>query len=279
LDRFGRDGLTFEVTDAGSEGDPVVILLHGFPEDRSSWTGVIPALTGAGFRVLAPDLRGYSPAARPRARRAYALGESAADVLALADAAGARQVHVVGHDWGAALAWYLAARHPDRVRTVAALSVPHTEAFLRAMVRGSQLPHSWYMLFFQIPWLPERLLALGRGRAMERILVRRGLPAEDASRYARKARDRAALTGAVNWYRGIPFGLGSRLGAVRVPTLFVWSDGDVAITRAAAEACGRYVTGPYRYQVLEGRSHWLPEEDPAAVSGLLLEHIGAHGNP
>ncbi|MGH9094055.1 MAG: alpha/beta fold hydrolase, partial [Acidimicrobiales bacterium] len=128
MEHFPRDGLTFDVTDTGEPDGQVVVLLHGFPEDRSSWTGVIPALTGAGFRVLAPDLRGYSPGARPRGRRAYALRQSAADVLALADAAGADQLHVVGHDWGAALAWFLAARHPERVRTLSALSVPHTEA-------------------------------------------------------------------------------------------------------------------------------------------------------
>ncbi|MGH9094497.1 MAG: alpha/beta fold hydrolase, partial [Acidimicrobiales bacterium] len=154
--------------------------------------------------------------------------------------------------------------------------VPHTEAFLRSMLTSSQLPHSWYMLFFQLPWLPERVLSSGGGRTMERLLVRSGLPAGAARRYARRAVEPGALTGAINWYRGIPFGMRDRVGNVTVPTLFVWSDGDVAITRAAADACGRHVTGPYRYHVLEGRSHWIPEEDPAAVSGLLLEHFGAH---
>ncbi len=276
MDRFGRAALTFDVTDAGPADGPVVVLLHGFPQDRSCWSGVVPALVGAGFRVLAPDQRGYSPGACPSGRRAYAVAESAADVLAMLDAADVDGAHVVGHDWGAMVAWHLGARHGRRVRTLTALSVPHPRALVRAFATSSQLAHSWYMLAFQLPWLPERLLSLGGGRSLAQAMRRSGMPADAVARYGRRFSGPATLTGPLNWYRALPFGAATPLPAVDVPTLFVWSNGDVAITRAAAASCARYVTGPYRLHVLEGRSHWIPEEDPDGVAGLVLEHVAAH---
>ncbi len=134
-----------------------------------------PALAAGGYRVLAPDLRGYSPGARPAARSAYRNSQLAADVLALADAAGAERFHLAGHDWGAALAWYLAGRHPGRVTSLAALSVPHPQAFARALITGSQAARSWYMAACQLPWLPERVLGRRGGQAFRDILVRTGL--------------------------------------------------------------------------------------------------------
>lgn len=282
MERFTNAGLRFEVTDtppAGGGGTgEAVVLLHGFPQDRHCWDAVAPALAGAGYRVLAPDQRGYSPEARPAARRAYTVSRLAGDVLALADAVAAERFHVVGHDWGAGVAWYLAGRHPDRVSSLTALSVPHPEAFVRAMARSGQAARSWYMAAFQVPGLPELVLSRRGGEAMRTALMGTGLGAAGATRYAARAVDRAAMRGPLNWYRALPFGLRDRAGRVGVPTLFLWGDRDGFVTRTAAELCGRYVDGPYRFEVLDGASHWLPEETPERVADLILRHLaGAAG--
>jgi pimeloyl-ACP methyl ester carboxylesterase len=283
MDSFSHEGFTFDVTDTPADGGTATgeaaVLLHGFPEDRHSWDAVSPALTAAGYRVLAPDQRGYSPGARPRARRAYTLPRLAGDVLALADAAGLHRFHLVGHDWGAALAWYLAGHHPERTISLTALSVPHPEAFLRAMPRSSQAFRSWYMAAYQVPVVPE-LLFSRRGRDKLRTsLMRGGLDRDNADRYAARAADPATVRGPLNWYRALPFGMRDRTGPIEVPTLFLWGDGERYISRTAAELCGRYVTGRYRYEVLAGATHWLPEEAPDRVAALLIGHFGDAGPP
>ena len=264
------------MTDTGPPDGRVVILLHGFPEDRACWKRVSSALADAGYRTLAPDQRGYSPGARPRGRRAYSLDELGADVLALADAAGCERFDLVGHDWGGGLAWDLASRHPDRVRTMTSLSTPHPRAFAASLLRSTQLLHSWYMLFFQLPALPEMALRLGGGDRSAQSLRRSGLDDASASRYARRFAERGAMTGPLNWYRAIPFGSRDPAPPVAVPTLYVWSDGDGFLTRKAADLTARFVDGPYRFEVLEGRSHWLPTEAAAEVSKLLMDHLAAH---
>jgi pimeloyl-ACP methyl ester carboxylesterase len=276
VEHFANGGLSFDVTDTPAAGDgtaETVILLHGYPEDRHSWDAVAPRLAEAGYRVLAPDQRGYSPAARPTARAAYTFPHIAADVLALAEAAGAERFHLVGHDWGAALAWYVAGTHPGRLLSLAAFSVPHPQAFYRAMATSRQAAMSWYMAAFQVPWLPERLMSLRGGAVMREVLVRTGLDAASADRYARRAANPAALRGPLNWYRALPLEAHVRTPLVEVPTLFLWGDRERFISRAAAELCGRYVTGSYRFEVLQGASHWLPEEEPAKASVLLAEHF------
>jgi len=238
MERFTNAAFSFEVTDtaAAGRGSPagVAIFLHGFPQDRGCWDRVTPALAGGGYRVLAPDLRGYSPGARPAARSAYRNSQLAADVLALADAAGAQRFHLAGHDWGAALAWYVAGRHPGRVRSLAALSVPHPQAFAQALITGSQAARSWYMAACQLPWLPERVLGRRDGQAFRDTLVRSGLDPASADRYAARARDPAALRGPLNWYRAMPFSLREPAGPVRVPTMFAWGNRDRFVSRAAA---------------------------------------------
>jgi pimeloyl-ACP methyl ester carboxylesterase len=277
MDRFTNAGLSFEVTDTppagGGPAGQVAVLLHGFPEDRHSWDGVVPALAAAGHRVLVPDQRGYSPAARPAPRSAYALSRLAQDVLALADAAGAERFHLVGHDWGAALAWYVAGHHPGRLISLAALSVPHPGAFSRALISSDQAVRSWYMAAFQVPRLPELLLSRRGGEVMRATLTRAGLDGDSAARYAARAADPDAMRGPLNWYRAIPLSMWQRTGRIDVPTLFLCGDGDGFVSRTAVELSGRYVTGPYRREVIEGASHWLPEEVPERVAALLLEHF------
>ena len=198
MERFGNAAFSFEVTDTSSAaggGGQVAVLLHGFPEDRHSWDAVAPALAAAGYRVLAPDQRGYSPGARPAARSAYTLSQLAGDVLALADAAGADRFHLVGHDWGGALAWYVADHYPSRLISLAALSVPHPQAFLRALASSNQAARSWYVAAFQLPALPELALSRRGGDAMRAALVRTGLDPGSAARYAARAADPGAQAG------------------------------------------------------------------------------------
>ena len=275
MHEYSRGGLTFDVTDSGPTDGPVVVLLHGFPENRTSWLAVTPLLTAAGFRVLAPDQRGYSPRARPLRRRDYAMPELVGDTLALVDAAGAGKVHVVGHDWGGGVAWAFAHAHPERLHTVTSLTTPHPRAMAKAMVVGTQALHSWYMAAFQLPFLPEAAITARGGENFRRGLVDSGLPEEAAERYAAPLRDRTAARAAVNWYRGLPLARAPQ-GKVTVPAMYVYATRDRFLGRKAADLTANYVAAPYRYEVLEDRTHWLPEEVPDEVARLIVEHARAH---
>jgi pimeloyl-ACP methyl ester carboxylesterase len=274
LTRFERSGLTFELDDSGGDGEAVV-LLHGFPQDKSCWRALTPAVAEAGYRVLAPTQRGYSPGARPPRRRDYAARHLVDDVLALADAADVDRFHVVGHDWGGAVAWQLGSGHPDRVASITSLTTPHPGAMQRAMVTSNQALKSAYLFFFQLPVLPEALFRSARGgRRVLRAFESSGMRPEDAEAALARLRD-GALEGALNWYRGIPFGARDAPGEVEVPTLYVYATADVALGRTAADLTARWVRGPYRYEVLDA-NHWLPEQQPDAVADLLLDHLAAH---
>ncbi|MCW2700288.1 MAG: putative hydrolase or acyltransferase of alpha/beta superfamily [Blastococcus sp.] len=273
MDSFRRDGLTFDVLDAGpSDGDPVV-LLHGFPQDCTAWSRVSPALHQHGLRTLAPDQRGYSPMARPRGRAHYRLRETTADVLALLDAAGLDSAHIVGHDWGGLVAWALGAWHPDRVRTLTALSVPHPAAMAKAMVTSDQSLRSYYIGLFQVPLLPERLLLAGEGAALRRMLRHGGLPDQLVDHYVARMREPGALSAALGWYRAIPFGARDAVGKVRVPTLHMWSTGDAFLARAGIDATERFVDAPYRLEILDDVPHWIPELAPDRVAELVTAHV------
>lgn len=267
ITKFSRAGLTFDVTDRGDPEAPAVLLLHGFPEDRQSWDPIADRLVEAGLRTLAPDQRGYSPRARPREPypQAYALPELLDDALGLLDAAGVDRAHVVGHDWGGGLAWALAGAHPDRVATLTALSTPHPAALRRAATTSPwQIAHSSYMLFFQVPGLPERLL----GSRLEGSLRSSDLPAPDAARYAGRMREPGALRGALGWYRAIRYSGGS-LHRSRVPTTYVWGQRDPFLGRQAAESTSALVLADYRFvEVDEG--HWLPERQPELCAAEIL---------
>ena len=275
METFAHDGLTFDVTDVGPPDGRVVIGLHGFPEDRHCWDQIGTAVAGAGHRFLAPDQRGYSPGAQPRGRKSYVGSNLAGDILALADAAGADRFDVIGHDWGGFVAWDLAARHPDRVRSVTSLSTPHPGAVLAALTRSTQLFHSWYMLFFQLPAVPEKVFALRGGKLQEATLERVGLDHDTAERYAVRFATPGAMTGPINWYRAMPYSFRDRMPSVEVPALYVWSDGDQFLTRVAAERTASFVTGPYRFEVLPGQSHWLPTGAAQQVAPLLLDHLAS----
>ncbi len=271
---YTRDGLTFDVRDRGPlDGDPVV-LLHGFPERAASWDAVGDRLHAHGLRTLAPDQRGYSPRARPRFRTAYRLPALVADVEALIERVG-RPVHLVGHDWGATVAWALAARRPDLVRSLTAVSVPHPAAFLQACLRSTQLRDSWYFLLFLLPFLPE-WLARHRPERLATSLRKGGMTDADVDRFRRDVVAYGALPGGLGWYRALPLApIGWVRAKVGVPTTYVWSDRDVALSRTGAELCGEHVTGPYELVVLEGVSHWVPAQAPGPLADAILARIAS----
>lgn len=275
LTTFERQGLVFAVRDSGPQDGVPVVLLHGFPQTSASWVEVAELLNDQGFRTLTPDQRGYTPGALPTRRRDYRLTELVADAVALIDAAGVGPVHVVGHDWGAAVAWGVAAERPDLVKTLSAVSVPHPLAFIQSMARSGQALKSWYMLFFQLPWLPELLLG-NKSRFIANLRGTGQSKANAARDFADLQRLGSART-ALNWYRGMPLTPPAILRRkVPVPTLQVWSDGDTAVGRKGHELSKRLVTGPWELQTLEGISHWIPDEAPQRLTKLLTEHFGKH---
>ena len=273
--RLGR--FTFDVRTAGPADGTPVVLLHGFPETSWSWRHQIDALADAGYRVVAPDQRGYSPGARPRDVASYRLSELVADVIRLADHEDLGRFHLVGHDWGAMVAWFVASQHADRLRSLTTISVPHPGAYREALrtLRSGQAVRSIYAGIFQIPGIERVMLARG-GAGFRASLRRTGLSAEEADHYGELMRDRAVLGAALNWYRAVRPADFKDLGPVTVPTLHVWSTGDPALSRTGAESTGKYVDGPYRFEVLDGISHWIPEQAPEVTNRLLLEHFAAH---
>ncbi len=270
---FTNDGLTFDVVDQGPLGGELIIALHGFPQTAESWAAVIPLLTDAGFRVLAPNQRGYSPDARPRGIDAYRIDRLAGDVLALADTAGAERFHVVGHDWGGGVAWFLASRHPDRVQTVSVATTPHPRAMFKAF-RGTQAFRSWYMLVFRLPVIPEYLLLANDAAGLRRMMTAGRAPKAENS--LRLMADPDTATAALNWYRAILRRNAPAIGHVDVPALYVWSDQDPAVGRPAAVGTAEWMRGPYQFEILEGGTHWIPEDRPAEFADFLIKHLRRH---
>jgi pimeloyl-ACP methyl ester carboxylesterase len=275
LTSLSHDGLAFEVSDSGTSGQRILIALHGFPQDRSCWDSLTQRISQSGVRVLAPDQRGYSPAARPKQRRAYLRSSLRGDVIALADAVGAERFDLLGHDLGGVVAWDLAGRHPERVRSLTVLSTPHPTAFRRALFRGGQATRSWYMVAFQVPYAAE---ALARAAGVERLtqtLARDGLDHGSAHRYATRLCSPPACAGCLAWYRAMPFDKGGSIPSVRVPTVYIWGANDRYVAPAAATATADSVVGRFRLEVLADSGHWLPEMDAAKVGPILLENLAA----
>lgn len=263
--------MVFDALVAGDTEAPVVFLLHGFPQSSAQWRFQVPALAAAGYRVVAPDQRGYSPRARPLGVENYRMGHMVDDVVGMADSLGVQRFHVVGHDWGAVVAWNLAAAHGDRLLTLTAISVPHPMAFALALASptGDQLGRSAYIPVLQSSDA-EKLLA---GDAIRSLLEAAGHTGDTTEYVAHMARP-GALTAALNWYRAVDLAAAD-IGAITVPTMFVWSTADVALGREAAEGTADFVTGPYRFEVLDGVSHWIPEMAPKRLNRLLVEHLAS----
>lgn len=269
VSEFTNDQLRFAVIDRGPINGEVVVCLHGFPQPASSWDAVITELNTSGFRVLAPTQRGYGAHACPPERRSYTIDKLARDVRALLDAADVERAHIVGHDWGGAVAWAFAATYPERVTTLTAVSTPHPGAMQRAFTHSSQGVKSWYMAMFQIPWLPEAALGARMTRRVHDGLAKGGLRDESAAASAALLANPDLARGMVNWYRALPFSLKHPIGKIDVPTLYVWSDNDHFLGRYAAQHTQDWVTGPYRFVEIAGGTHWIPDEHPSRLADAI----------
>jgi pimeloyl-ACP methyl ester carboxylesterase len=280
LDAFTVGGHTFRARTAGPADGPVVLLLHGFPQTSRCWTAQLASLANAGYRAVAVDQRGYSPGARPDDPAAYAMPHLVDDVLGTVDALGGGPVHLVGHDFGGSVAWTVAGHHPDRIRTLAVASTPHPRAFVRAYQAGAgdggssdQNRRSGYMRAFrETPrgQLEAQLLADG-GAGLRPVFA--GLPESAVDAHVRDLSEPGLLVAAIDWYRAMSAKASAAVPPCEVPALFVWGDGDPAIGRDAAMATADHVTGPYRFEVLEGVGHWIPEIAAERFTRVLLDHL------
>ncbi len=262
----------FEVTEEGV-GDPV-LMLHGFPDSARLWRHQIPALVDAGFRVIAPDQRGFGNSDKPQAVADYALTEVLGDAVALLDHFGLERVRVVSHDWGAAVGWALAAFHPQRVERHAALSVGHLTALWNAGLAQRRL--AWYMLLFMRQGLAEDILMRQDWRFFRDLWQHHA----EMDTWLRDLSRPGALTAALNWYRAnVDVETWTEEGwvmpHVSAPTMGVWSSGDAYLTEVQMVASAGFVDAPFRYERVEGASHWLMLDRPEYVSGLLVDFLTA----
>lgn len=281
--RLRANGLNFAVLAAGPRQGPVALLLHGFPEGKESWLPQLDALARAGWRAVAPDLRGYGDSDAPKGLEQYSLAKLNEDVEGLIDALAEERVDLVGHDWGAILGWSFTSRFPDRVRTWTALSVGHPDLFTQP--DEDQLQRSGYIqLFLQAPKAEEVLLAddARRLKAMYRLGPDPGaISSDQIADFARAFERPGRLTAGLNYYRanlkvqqlqGYP----PAPNPIGCPTLLIWGEQDPALGRRQAELTREHVAGPYRLASIPDAGHWLQYEKPQEVSRLIVEHVKAH---
>jgi pimeloyl-ACP methyl ester carboxylesterase len=277
IDDVVANGMTFRVRSAGPVTGRPVILLHGFPQTSQSFARQIASLGAAGYRAIAPDQRGYSPGARPAEVGAYHISELVSDVVALADALDIDSFDLVGHDWGGLVAWATAGAHPERVRTHNPVSTPHPNALVAALATGDpdQTKRSAYLeLLVQIDVAEQFFLGEdGSGSGLRQIFANSGIDDATTDVYVDCLVQPGALTAALNWYRANDLHTPMEIGPITMPTLYVWSTEDMALGRVAAEATAGFALGPYRFEVLEGVTHWIPDVEPQRLTELLLGHL------
>jgi pimeloyl-ACP methyl ester carboxylesterase len=264
------NGMAFPVIDQGT--GPAVLLLHGFPDSRFLWRHQIKPLLDAGFRVIAPDLRGFGDAPKPTAVADYRLQVIATDVIGILDALGVQQTRIVGHDWGAALTWFLASTNPKRFEKVVALSVGAIgNSGLNTL---AQREKSWYFLFFQFEGVAEATLQQNDWAFFKEFARGQG----DTERYWKDLARPGALTAGLNWYRAnvrpqMPVAIPLMLPKVSVPTMGIWSDGDVFLTEEQMTRSPERLSGTWRYEKIAGAGHWLMLDKPAELNRLLLDFL------
>ncbi len=270
------NGVNLHVVQAGPLDGPLVILLHGFPEFWYAWKDQIPALAEAGFRVMAPDQRGYNLSDKPRGVKAYRLDELAKDVIGLLDATGRDKCFLVGHDWGANVAWWTAINYPQRLNKLVILNVPHPEVLTQTLRKSlKQVRKSWYVFFFQIPWLPEKLTSMRdwqRGVGSLLTTSRKGtFSRADLEKYKQAWSQPYAMTAMINWYRAIvrhPLKLDPQ-HKISVPTLVIWGKGDKFLGSEMAQPSADKAENGH-VEFLEA-SHWVQHEEPEQVNKLLID--------
>jgi pimeloyl-ACP methyl ester carboxylesterase len=272
------NGVDLHVVAAGDPTDPLVVLLHGFPEFWYGWHRQVEPLVDAGFRVLVPDQRGYARSGKPEGVRPYRLSALARDVVALVGTEGRESARVVGHDWGALVAWDLARRHPEVVERLGVVNVPHLSAFRRTLLRNpTQLRRSWYAAFFQLPRLPEWAAKRGDFALWVRALRDGANPGtftdEDVARYRTEWRREGAPTAMLNWYRALVRYPGDPpRERVTAPTLVLWGENDRALVPELAPRSLDYCEEG-RLERFPGATHWVHHEYPERVADLLVEHL------
>jgi pimeloyl-ACP methyl ester carboxylesterase len=264
------DGVELAVWDEG-EG-PAVLLLHGFPDTHRLWRHQIPALTSAGLRAVAPDLRGRGESGRPATVQEYTVARSVEDMRRILDALGIERAHVVGHDFGAVVAWVLAALHPDRVDRLVVMSVGHPATAQRRTIE--QREKAWYTLLFQFEDVAERLLTANDWTLFRQWLRNDG----DLERYIADLSRDGALTAGLRWYRAnlaphLQLQPPPPLPPITAPTLGIWSAGDHYVTEDRMIASAEHVTGPWRYERIDAVSHWMQLDAPRKVNGMLLDFL------
>jgi pimeloyl-ACP methyl ester carboxylesterase len=273
-------GLVFDASIGGSDAAPLVLMLHGFGVSRYLWNAQVPALADAGFFAAAPNQRGYAVDARPdpsdhASYRVDLLIRDALDIVAALGHAD-RRFHLVGHDWGASLAWQIADQHPERLGSLTILSRPHPLSFTRALnlPDGEQARRSRHHTTFLDPGAGPNILA-DDAKWLRTRLTADGVPPAAIEAHLSVIGNPPAMEAALAWYRA----RGVRhqpLGPISVPTLFIWGDADDTVGRAAAEGTGEFIAAPYRFEVLPGVGHYAADQVPDRVSALLLEHLARH---
>jgi len=265
--------LVFDVAVAGPADGELVVLLHGFPQTWHQWRHQIEALAAEGYRVLAPNQRGYSAGARPPDVADYTLDLIVDDLLGMVDAMGRDTIHLVGHDFGGAAVWLAAVEHPDRVASVTSVSTPHLSALAQALddPESDQAERSSYFATFSAEG-SEQLFVADDAELLRRLYAQAGVEGDDLEAPLAVLNDEDTMRGALNWYRASDLGT-AELGPVTIPTMYIWSDGDDALGPDAAAATADFVTGPYRFEVIEGVNHWVPEQAADEVSALLVGFI------
>lgn len=270
---FSRDSLTFRAHEYGS-GNETVVLLHGFPSHAQSWEPIATKLAAQNFRVIALEQRGYSLGAQPKKTRSYVIDELTGDVAALLRAANVELAHIVGHDWGGAVAWAFAGAYPERTLSLSSISTPHPLAFKNALFTSRQLAMSWYMFFFQLPFLPELILRAKKGRRITKHLVGSGLNTTTAEDYANRMLSGDTLRSALAWYRALRFG-SSQPSTPRIKprTLFIYGGKDKYLSEKAARLTKNWVAGEYTFKYLPQATHWIPENQPELLAKELTAFI------
>ncbi len=269
------NGIRLNVVQAGPEDGPLLILLHGFPEFSYGWRKQIPYLASAGYRVWAPDQRGYNVSDKPEGIAAYSLDQLAADVIGLIDAAGQEKAYLVGHDWGGAVAWWTAANYPDRLEKMVILNVPHGAVLQKNLRKNfTQLRKSWYFFFFQIPWLPETMARQQNWKRSVQSLKNSSRPgtftADDLDQYRRAWSQPQAYRSMINWYRAMLQKPPSppANSRITVPTLLIWGAKDRFLGRELAQpSIDRCDDG--RLVFIEEATHWVQHEEPEQVNELI----------
>jgi pimeloyl-ACP methyl ester carboxylesterase len=271
------NGIRLHVVQSGSRYGSLAIFLHGFPEFWYGWRRQIQPLADAGFRVWVPDQRGYNLSDKPKGIQAYHLDELAKDVVGLIDDAGVDKCYLVGHDWGAAVAWWVALRYPDRLHKLAILNVPHPAVMAHTLLSNlSQLRRSWYMFFFQIPFMAEGILRNNDWELLVRMLLSGTKPgsftSEDIELYREAWWHKDAITSMLNWYRAaiqMPPDMNSDL-RIRVPTLMLWGAQDIALDREMAQP-SLDLCDEGKLVFFEDSSHWVQQDESDAVNKHLVD--------